>query len=391
MPSELRTQTGKKFPAECFRQPGGPNRHGGRSSPAVSGETYVSEYEKIFRFENLYRAYKQAASGKRHKKDVTSFDLNLPENLWRLHDALKNKTYHPAPYYCFTIHDPKTREIQALRFADRVVQRSLCDNVLRPWFEPRLVYDCAACRTGKGTHFAMDRLSEFMRSFYRKHGTNGWILKCDVRKYFDSVDHAVLKARLRRFPDPEVLDLLYQIVDNFSKEPDKGLPMGNQSSQWFALYYLDGIDRIIKEKYRIKYYTRYMDDLVLLHEDRRVLKQCLKEIQEYAEKELKLEFNQKTQLFPIAQGVDYLGWHFYMTDTGKVIRRLRTSSKRRFKRRLKLFQRQYAAGENDIEAIKRSLASYRGHLNHGHTWKLREKVFRNFVLSRLADRENVDG
>ena len=347
-------------------------------------------YGEIFSFPNLYRAYRLAARGKRNKRGVIEFELNLSENLWRLHDELENQTYAPSGYYHFTVREPKVREIQTLRFADRVVQRSLCDNVLKPFFENRLIYDCAACRVGKGTHFAMDRLSEFMRSFYRENGTAGWVLKCDVRKYFDSIDHAVLKRLLRRIPDADVRALLFRIVDSYNADTGKGLPMGNQTSQWFALYYLDGIDRLIKEKYRIRYYTRYMDDLVLLHRDKTVLQECLKELREYAGRELKLEFNRKTQLFPLSQGVDYLGWHFYLTDTGKVIRRLRTASKRRFKRRLKLFERQNAAGETDLDAVKRSLASYRGHLIHGHTWKLRKKVLGHFVLTCSPERALPD-
>ena len=345
----------------------------------------MSEYEKIYDFQNLYRAYRLAARGKHHKKDVIEFELNLSENLWRLHDALESKTYRSAPYYHFTIHDPKTREIQALHFADRVVQHSLCDNVLRPWFDPRLIYDCAACRLGKGTHFAMDRLSEFMRAYWRRHGTKGYILKCDVRKYFDSVDHEALKALLRRFPDGETRSFLYQIIDSYNADTGKGLPMGNQSSQWFALYYLDGVDRLVKEKHRIKYYTRYMDDMVLLHKDKAALERCLKELREYAAAELKLEFNSKTQIFPISQGVDYLGWHFYLTDTGKVIRRLRTSGKKRFKRRLKLFEWQYAHGLTDLDAINRSLVSYEGHLSHGHTWRLKGSLYGKFALVRPSD------
>ena len=342
----------------------------------------MPEYEKIYRFENLYKAYRLAARGKRHKQAVISFELNLSENLWRLHDELEDRSYRPSPYYHFTIYDPKTREIQALSFPDRVVQRSLCDNVLRPWFENRLIYDCAACREGKGTHFAMRRLSDFLGEFYRKHGTDGYILKCDIRKYFDSVDHEVLKWQLRRFPEKEMREYLYRIIDSYHADTGKGLPMGNQSSQWFALYYLDRIDRIIKEKYRIPWYTRYMDDLVLLHPDKDLLKQCLAELRAYATSVLKLEFNQKTQIFPVSQGVDYLGWHFYLTDTGKVIRRLRTGNKRRFKRRLRRFRREYTEGRTDAAAIRRSLVSYNGHLRHGHTWKLRKKIYRNFVLSR---------
>ena len=342
----------------------------------------MSEYEKLYRFENLYRAYRLAARGKRHKAEVICFEMDMSRQLWALHDALESKTYRPSPYYHFTIHDPKVREIQALSFPDRVVQRSLCDNILRPWFDKRLIYDCAACRQGKGTHFAMARLSAFLDEFYRRHGTKGYFLKCDIRKYFDSVDHDVLKWQLRKLKDREVRDFLYQIIDSYNADTDKGLPMGNQSSQWFALYYLDAIDRIIKEKHRIRWYTRYMDDLVLLHPDKVALQNCLADIREYAETVLKLEFNQKTQIFPVSQGVDYLGWHFYLSDTGKVIRRLRTVSKRRFKRRLACFRREYAAGEIELDAIQRSLASYTGHLVHGHTWKLRKKLYGRFVLAR---------
>lgn len=347
----------------------------------------MTEYEKIYWFDNLYRSYKMAARCKRTKTEVIEFELNLAENLWTLHDALESKRYRPAGYHRFMIYDPKKREIQALSFRDRVVQHSLCDNVLKPYFEKRLIYDCTACRENKGTHFAMNRLSGFLHEFYKAHGKKGYFLKCDVRKYFDSIDHNALKYLLRRFPDKEVLTFLYQIIDSFNADTGKGLPMGNQSSQWFALYYLDRIDRTIKEKYKIKYYTRYMDDLILLHEDKEHLQTCLAEIRAFAAEKLKLEFNEKTQIFPVSEGVDYLGWRFYLTDTGKVIRRLRTSNKRRFKRRLKAFREKYRNGEMDLDAIKRSLASYNGHLKHGHTWKLKTKIYGNFVLTKAPKGE----
>ena len=350
----------------------------------------MTEYEKIYRFENLYRAYKLSARSKRTKGEVIEFELNLAENLWKLHDALESKTYCPSRYHRFMIYDPKKREIQALSFGDRVVQHSLCDNVLKPYFENRLIYDCAACREGKGTHFAMDRLTGFLRAFYKEHGTKGYILKCDVRKYFDSIDHDVLKYLLRRFPDKDVKAFFYEIIDSYNADTGKGLPMGNQSSQWFALYYLDKLDRLIKEKYRIKYYTRYMDDLILIHEDKAYLQTCLAELRRFAAETLKLEFNEKTQIFPISEGVDYLGWRFYLTDTGKVIHRLRTSNKRRFKRRLRAFREKYRSGEMDYDAIKRSLVSYSGHLSHGHTWKLKTKIFEKFVLTKAPKEESAD-
>ena len=350
----------------------------------------MTEYEKIYQFENLYRAYKMTARCKRTKAEVIKFELNLTENLWRLHDELESRSYRTLGYHHFMIYDPKRREIQALSFRGRVVQHSLCDNVLKPYFEKRLIYDCAACRENKGTHFAMDRLTGFLQAFYKEHGTEGYFLKCDIRKYFDSIDHDVLKYLLCRFPDKEVQTFLYQIIDSFNADTGKGLPMGNQTSQWFALYYLDKIDRIIKEKYRIKYYTRYMDDLILIHEDKEYLKTCLAELRQVAAEKLKLEFNEKTQIFPVSEGVDYLGWHFYLTDTGKVIRRLRTSNKRRVKRRLRAFRKWYSSGELDLDAIKRSLASYNGHLKHGHTWKLKTKLYWDFVLTRESGEETTD-
>lgn len=341
----------------------------------------MESFEKIYDFTNLYTSYRLAAKCKRTKSDVIRFELNIANELCSLREDLRNGRYTLSGYYHFKIRDPKERDIQALYFRDRVMQHSLCDNVLRPYFENRLIYDCAACRQGKGTQFAVDRLTKFMRQFYARCGTKGYILKCDIRKYFDNIDHDVLKKRLVKFPDPDVRKLLYDIIDSYNCSTGKGLPLGNQTSQWFALYYLDPLDRRIKEKWCIKFYTRYMDDMILIHEDKEYLKQVLEDIRVYVKDVLKLEFNEKTQLFPISEGVDYVGWHFYLTDTGKVIRRLRTSNKRRFKRRLRSFARKYKQNELSYADIKRSIASYNGHLRHGHTYRLRQRVFDGFVLT----------
>lgn len=339
------------------------------------------QYEEMASYENLYRAWKLARRGKSADHEVQKFALEASARLWKLHDSLEKRQYQPLGYYHFTVYEPKKREIYAPYFEDRVVQHSLCDNVLRPWMEARLIYDCAACRIGKGTHFAMDRLSGFLREFYREHGIKGYVLKCDIRKYFDNVDHDILKKRLSKFPDKEVLHLLHQFIDAHGSEEGKGIPLGNQSSQWFALYYLDPIDRLIKEKLRIRWYTRYMDDFLLIHPDRAYLKECLQAIRERAA-ELKLELNEKTQIFPLSQGVDYLGFHFYLTESGKVVRLLRTSCKRRFKKKMKAYRKNYEEGGITLEEIGRSLASYRGHLSHGNTWHLRTRVFSHLVLRR---------
>ena len=350
-------------------------------------------FDAMLDFQNMYRAYRRAAAGKRNKQEVIDFELDLSRNLWEIIHQMEKKTYRVGGYHQFMIYDPKERRIEALSFRDRVVQHCLCDNILKPYFENRLIYDNAACREGKGTDYARDRLTGFLREHYKKHGTKGYILKYDIRHYFDSIDHEMLKGRLRDIPERNVLGLLYHIIQSHEGIVDpmtgrkKGLPLGNQTSQWFALYYLDPMDRLIKERMRIKHYVRYMDDGILVHESKEYLNEVLAQMREKA-KELHLEFNQKTQIVPISEGVDFLGFRFYLTDTGKVIRRLRTSNKRRWKRRLKKFKEEYRVGNRSLEEITRSVASYRGHLAHGHTWKLRKKVMGAFVLTH-ADREDT--
>jgi retron-type reverse transcriptase len=342
----------------------------------------MNDFERLCDFDNLYAAHRAARLGKRHKKDVIAFEMDLANQLCSLRSRLEDGSYALGGYQHFMIHDPKEREIQALSYADRVVQHSLCDNVLAPLFERRLIFDNCACRKGKGTSFGIGRLSRFMGEHFRRHGAQGYFLKADVRKYFLSIDHEVLLARLRRvIPDPRIMALLSRIVQSFHMTPGKGLPMGNQTSQWFALFYLDPVDRLIKEKLQVRHYSRYMDDMVLLHPDRDFLQACRNEIVAYCGEALKLELNQKTQTFPLRHGVDYLGWHFYLSSSGKVIRELRTSAKQRLKRRLRCLQHDYAKGRVSLKKVGQRIASGNGHLAQGHTWRLRERVYGKTVFS----------
>ena len=237
----------------------------------------MTDFEKVWDFKNLYEAHKKARLGKRDKTEVIEFEMRLAENLTRLSDEIRTKTYRLGGYYSFMIYDPKEREIQALHYADRVVQHCLCDQVVGPLIDRHLIFDNAACRQGKGTLFAIQRLTLFMQKYYWKFGAQGYVLKCDIRKYFNNIDHEILKDKFRRIiDDPDIRQLLEQIIDSYEYSPGKGLPMGNQTSQWFALYYLDGLDRLIKEQFRVKYYSRYMDDCVLICRDKDELRKILK-------------------------------------------------------------------------------------------------------------------
>lgn len=352
------------------------------------------DYGDMASFENLYNAHRAARKGKRDQKEVVEFEMDLAWNLQKLRGELMSGRYRPKPYKQFRIYDPKERVIHALQYRDRVVQHTLCDNVIQPYMERHLIYDNAASRIGKGTHFAMDRLDSFLHAFYQKYGTEGYFLKFDIRKYYDSIDHGILKKLLRKAfaEDKKVINLLNVFIDSYSLTDEKGLPFGNQSSQWFALYYLDGLDRLIKEQFQVKYYTRYMDDGILIHNDRKQLVSYLKDMEKYLIEERALEFNQKTQIIPLSQGVDYLGFHFYMTENGKVIRKLRASNKKRVKRKLKRFRHAYRNEIMAREEIERSLASYKGHLSHGDTYLLRKNLLEHLVLSKQTqqEREEID-
>lgn len=340
----------------------------------------MTDYEKLYDFQNLYKAHTVARRSKRNTRETIEFEVDLGKNLTMLSDSLKDGTYRMQDYYSFAIYDPKYRQIHALHYRDRVVQHCLCDEVLAPILDKKLIYDNAACRIGKGTHFAIERVSKFLHDFYNDHGANGYFLKCDIRKFFDNIDHCVLKQKLSKvIKDEQVLILLYQIIDSFAVQPGKGLPLGNQTSQWFAIFYLDGFDRLIKEKLKIKYYSRYMDDCVLIHYDKGYLRYCLEQLKQCL-KTLKIDFNKKTEIFPLKNGVDYLGWHIYLTESGKVIRKVKQQTKYKYKRKLKYFQRAYADGKIGLEEINQVLSSYRAHLAHGHTYKLQKKILGDFVL-----------
>lgn len=347
-------------------------------APQKSEKEYVSDYERICDFQNLYKAHLRARQGKRNKQEVIQFEMKLAENLTKMSAALENRTYRMKGYYHFTIYEPKKREIYAAHYQDRVVLHCICDEVLNPILWKRLIYDNAACQKGKGTHFALDRFSMFLRKYYQKHGNRGYVLKCDIEKFFEHIDHEILKNELRKvIKDKDVQKLLFHYIDSYETpgKPGKGLPLGNQSSQSFAIFYMDRLDRFIKEKLGMKYYVRYMDDWLILHHDRECLKANLEKLNEFVCKELHLIMNQKTQIFALTEGVEFLGWRFFLTENGRVIRRMRSQSRCRMKRKLRKTYAAYEAGEINKERVRACEMSYWGHLKHGDTYFLRRSEF----------------
>lgn len=333
----------------------------------LSEEQNASDFAKLADFNSLYAAYLEARKGKRWKYAVAKYETNVIENIMFVHFMLTSKKYKLSPYNCFLVHEPKERLIMYNSFRDKVVQHSLCDNVLEPLLSPTFIYDNYASQKGKGTHFGLDRLKTFMQRYYRQFGEDGWVLKCDISKYFYRINHDVLKKQLRqRIKDRDVLWLLDMIIDS-TEGP--GIPIGNHTSQWFAVLYLSGLDHMIKERLGIKYYGRYMDDFYLIHPDKDYLRYCLEEIKKYVQT-LGLELNNKTAIFPLTQGIDFLGFRTYMTDTGKVVRKVRRESKNRIRRKLKKFRHLLDEGKIDFETILQSYSSWTGHAEHGNSYHL---------------------
>ena len=327
----------------------------------------MTDFEKVYNFESLYRAYRKARRGKRWKEAAAKFEINLLEALHLLSAMIQSKTYKPSPYHTFKVYEPKERIVMTNSYKDKVVQHALCDEVLEPSIGKAFIYDNYASQTGKGTHFGLARMEGFMRSYYRKHGAEGWILKGDIAKYFYSIRHDILKEQIRKYVhDPDVLWLVDMIVDSTE---GVGIPIGNQSSQLFALLYLSDLDHFIKERLQIKYYGRYMDDFYLIHPDREYLKYCLAQIAERVDA-LGLRLNQKTQIMPLSQGIDFLGFHTYMLPTGKLIKKVRRRSKNNVRRKLKKMKPLVEAGKIPPTAPAQSYQSWKGHAAKGNCYHL---------------------
>lgn len=324
-------------------------------------------YQEILcNFDNLREAYRLAHQGKTNAADVIEFDKNKFYNLNKLLKKLQNKEWSSIfRYYRFIITEPKERVVDAMLFEGRIVQHVLCDKILRPYFEARLVKENCACRQNKGTDYAVNLVKQGIVKYLKTH-PDGWVLKMDVKKYFPSIDRVVLKNMLAKFPDGEIVELLHFIVDNAPDE--NGMPIGNQTSQWFALYYLDTIDRIIKEKYQIRVYARYMDDLVIIDENKEKLKRLWTELSEVAQTKLKLQFNSKTQLSPLHKGVSFLGWRIIPTKSHGVYMKLENG-----KRKMRVDKINEIWWDDDTESRASRLRSVEANLDKGNTYLFQKR------------------
>ena len=328
-------------------------------------------FANITTFRNLLSATDKAALGKRDKPAVAKFLYYLEPELFRLEDELNAGTYQPGDYFVFDIRDPKPRRICAAPFRDRVVHHAVC-NVLEPIFEKRLIFDSYACRTGKGTHAAIQRAQHFARRY-------PYFLKCDIRKYFESIDHAVMKALLRRMlKDRAVLKLLDTVIDHAPPytEPGKGLPIGNLTSQHFANLYLGELDHFLKERLRIKGYIRYMDDLLLFGHDKIALHLAFADLREFVQDRLQLQIKDKSvMLSPVSEGIPFLGFRVFPR-----LVRLNQKTLRRFRRKFRGNEKAYLSGHMDMEHLSTATGALFAHISQADTLHLRRKLIERSLI-----------
>ena len=327
---------------------------------------FIHKYDDIISVENLLEAWDEFVVGKRGRKDVQMFQLHLMDNILDLHLDLKNKTYVHRGYEAFTISDPKPRDIHKASVRDRILHRALYIK-LYPFFDRTFISDSFSCRFGKGAHKALERFTKFHRKVSKNNTKTTWVLKCDVRKFFASIDQGILiKILDKHIHDKDIIRLLSQIIISFnSTRIGTGLPLGNLTSQLFVNIYMNTFDQFMKHTIKAEYYIRYADDFVILSVNKQWLEDILASIKIFLSYELKLSLHpDKISIKTIASGVDYLGWVHFPNH-----RVLRTATKNRMFRNIKIKKGRVG-----------TIRSYLGLLKHGNARKL-EKEIKNIYLS----------
>ena len=352
-------------------------RKAGRDAKRANLNLLFGDYEKVFSFDNLYRAYKKCCLGVGWKASTQTYRFNALLNVNKTHNQLMTDKFKSKGFYEFKITERgKTRHISSVHISERVVQRCLCDNALVPMLTKSFIYDNGASLQGKGIHFTINRLKAHFSKHFRQHGNEGYALVIDFSKFFDRIPHHHLFAELqRRFDDERIISITKQLIADFG---NVGLGLGSQVSQTFALGHPNKLDHYIKEKLGIKFYARYMDDSYLIHHDKEYLKFCLAEIQKICD-ELGIVLNpRKTQIIKLSRGLPFLQARFFLTESGRIIKICNKKSVTRMRRKLKKFRNWLDTGRFTMDDIRTSFMSWKGHIKHFnsyHSMRNLEKVY----------------
>ena len=325
-------------------------------------------FDKVFAWDNLYSSFHRCCLGVGWKCSTQLYKANAVYNITTTYNQLHAGTYKSKGFYEFDIIERgKKRHIKSIHISERVVQKCLCDYSLVPMLTRSFIYDNGACMKGKGIDFALGRLKEHLHSFYRKYGNDGYVLTFDFSKYFDTINHEILKREInKKYTDKRIVNLICSFIDNFGGE--NGLGLGSQISQICALFYPNKLDHAIKEKMGIKYYGRYMDDGYLIHHDKTHLQKCLRSLKEICA-ELGIALNEnKTQIIKMSCYFTFLKKRIKLTDTGRIVMKISKKSIRSMRKKLHHFKPLVDNGNFDKADIKTSFVSWLGHVSKYNSW-----------------------
>lgn len=333
-------------------------------------------YPKISTLENIFLSWEEFRKHKKSRPDVTFFERYLENNLFKIYEILKNRSYKSSKYSHFYIRDPKLRLIHKAPVFDRVIHH-IVSVELETIFEPTYFAHSYSCRKDKGTHKAVLAFKKMALKVSRNNTRACWVLKCDVKKYFASIDHEILLSALRkRIGDQDFMAILFEIIDGFYSDKTvdighkKGVPIGNLTSQHFANIYLDKLDLFVKHDLKVKHYVRYADDFVLLSNDLDHLKSLVSPIQKFLKEELALVLHEDKIFFrKFKDGIDFLG---YVVFPNFILPR--TKTKKRMFRKIKQKVKEYRGGRITIKKLNETVQSYLGYLGHANTYELKRDV-----------------
>lgn len=346
-------------------------------------------FEQIVDPGNIERAYRKTLKGKnKYSREAIVFSMDETYNLNALRKSLLDGTYCFDGYMRFKVYEPKERIIDAPHFKDKIVQLAI-NNALKQIYQPCFIYDSYASLDNKGTHKCVDRIQHFVRKAKWQYGGGAYVVKMDVRKFFYTIDRDVLKELLpKKVRCRKTLTLLCGIIDSAEQIDVRGLPLGNTLSQICANIYLNKVDQYCKRRLGLKYYVRYMDDIVIVVENKDRAQEVKALVAVFLKDALKLDVNEnKTKTFPLAQGVNAVGFKIHPTH-----RLLRNDSKKRIKRKAKKMKRLIAEGEMTKEKAEQILNSWKGHAEHGcsHNFIGRLVAKNDYIYSDTNGRLKVD-
>jgi hypothetical protein len=348
--------------------------------PDLEGKPYLSKFlfDKITDIDNFEKAYKQTIKGQsKYKKEALIFNKNAVYNLEKLRKSVIEGTYRFSGYTRFTVYEPKERIIDAPGFKDKIVQIAI-NNVLKGVYYPCFIYSSYACIDNKGTHRCVDRIQHYIKKAKWQYGEKAFFINLDIKKFFYSIDRKILKNLLtKKIKCKRTLNLLYVIIDSANDISPKGMPLGNTLSQICANIYMNELDQYAKRKLSLKYYVRYADDVVIIIEDREKAKKIKSKLIKFIDEKLNLKPNKrKTQIFPINQGINTIGFKIHATH-----RLLRNNSKKKIKRKCKKMRQLIINKDMTQEKAEQIINSWKGHAEHANSY--------NFIQSLLKKNDYI--